>query len=192
MRIAPLRNKFGYDGKCDVVSSERLFPLSSSSNNIADEMPRRKPNETYRILFSGDTRCGMTSVRARIAGQAFPNPIQLHLLRDYPLVECLVPKGDPSLDEEAWKEWQTGTAEGLTESKVGGGRRAGTGNRRTKIETQENSMGKCYDRLKGLNFVGMDVIAICFSVGMKDAFNERLQVVSGVHYTSNMFEENAN
>ena len=119
-------------------------------------MPRRKLNETYRILFSGDTRCGKTSVRARIAGQAFPNYMQLHLLHECPLVECLVPKGDPNLDEEAWREWHTGAVEGLTESEVGGGRRAGTGKRRAKIETQENSLGKCYDRLEGLNFVDMD------------------------------------
>ena len=155
-------------------------------------MPWRKPNETYHILFSGDTRCGMTSVRARIAGQAFPTHIQLNVLRDFPLVECLVPKGDPNLDEEAWKEWQTGTVEGLTESKVGGGRRAGTGKRRARIETQENSLGKHYDRLEGLNFVGMDVIAICFSVGMKDAFDERLQVVGSINYSNNTFKENAN
>ena len=153
----------------------------SSSNHIADEMPRRKPNEVYRILFSGDSRCGKTSVQARIAGQAFPNDRQLHLLHDFPLVECLVPKGDPNLDEEAWKEWQTGAMEGLTESEVGGGRRAGTGKRRAKIVTQENSLGTCYDGMEALNFIGMDAIAICFSVGMKDAFEERLQAVSGFH-----------
>lgn len=190
MRIALRRTKL-FDSGCDVVSSERLFPPSSSSN-IVDEMPRRKPNETYHILFSGDTRCGMTSVRARITGQAFPTDIQLNVLRDFPLVECLVPKVDPNLDEEAWKEWQTGTAEGRTESKVGGERRAGTGKRRARIETQENGLGRCYDGLEGLNFVGMDVIAICFSVGTKDAFDERLQAVGVIHYYNNTFKKNAN
>ena len=157
-----------------------VFSPLSSSGITADEMPKPKLNETYRILFSGDTRCGKTSVRARIAGQALPNYMQLHLLHDFPLVECLVPKGDPQLDEEAWKEWQTGAVEGFPEGEVGGGRRAGTGKRRVKIETQENSLGKCYDGLEGLNFVGMDVIAVCFSVGMKDTFDERLQLVSSI------------
>ena len=155
-------------------------------------MPRRKPNESYRILFSGDARCGKTSVRARIAGQAFPNEMQLHLLHDSPLVECLVPKEDPNLDEEAWKEWQTGAVEGLTESEVGGRRRAGTRKRRANIATQENSLGKCYDGLEGLNFIDVDVIAICFSVGMKDTFEERLQVVGYIHYSSSMFVKDAN
>jgi len=142
-------------------------------------MPRPKPKETYRILFSGDTRCGKTSVRARIAGQlALPTYIQLNLLHDFPPVECLVPKGDPKLDEEAWKKWHTGAVEGLHEGEVGEGRRAGTEKRRVKIETQENTLWKCYDGLEGLNFVGMDVIAVCFSVGMKDTLYERLQVVS--------------
>jgi len=164
------------------------LPLNSSCS-IADEMP--KPNETYRILFSGDTRCGKTSVRARIAGQALPNYIQLTSPHEFPPVKCLVPKGDPELDEEAWKEWQAGAMEGPTEGEVGGGRRVAMGKRRVKFETQENSLGKCYDGLVGLNFVGMDVIAICFSVGMKDTFSERLQVVGGIHYSSNKFAENA-
>jgi hypothetical protein len=158
----------------------RLSPLSSSGS-IAEEMPRPKPNKTYRILFSGDTRCGKTSVRARIAGQALPTYIQLNLLHDFPLVECLVPKGDPNIDEEVRKGWQAGAVEGLHEGGVGGGRRADTGKRRVMVETQENSLGKCYDGLEGLNFVGMGVIAVCFSIGMKDTFDERLQVVSGIH-----------
>lgn len=146
-------------------------------------MPKLK--EIYRILFSGDTRCGLTSVRARIAGQAFPGWMQHPPPHEFPLVECLVPKGDPELDEEGWKEWQTGAVEGPTGSEIGGRWRAGKGKRRAKIETQENSFGKFYDLLEGLDFVDMDVVAICFSVGMKDTLNERLQVVSGIHYTCN-------
>ena len=40
----------------NVVSPERLSAYCPSI--IADEMPRRKPIEMDRILFSGDTRCG--------------------------------------------------------------------------------------------------------------------------------------
>ena len=75
---------------------------------------------------------------------------------------------------------------------MGGGRRAGTRNRRANIATQENSLGKCYDGLEGLNFIDVDVIAICFSVGMKDTFEERLQVVGYIHYSSSTFLKDAN
>jgi len=66
------------------------------------------------------------------------------------------------------------------EGEVGGRRRVAMGKTRAKLETQENSLGKCY-------FVGMDVIAICFSVGMKDTFSERLQVVGDIRRSSNEF-----
>jgi hypothetical protein len=125
MCITPMRTNWSGPASRFRVSS--ALPPSCS---IADQMP--KPNETYRILFSGDIRCGKTSIRARIAGQAFPNYIQLTLLHEFPLVECLVPKEDLQLDEEAWKGWQTGAVEGPTEGEVGGGRRAGTGKRRAK------------------------------------------------------------
>lgn len=151
-----------------------------------------KPKEAYRILFSGDTQCGKTSVRARVAGQALPSPTQLTFLREFPIVNCLVPKGDPQLDDKAWEEWQTGAVEAPTESEVAGGRRTGKGKRRARIETHESSLGTCYDGMEALNYIGMDVVAICFSVGMKVTFEERLQVVSGIHHTTSEPTKNAN
>jgi hypothetical protein len=148
--------------------------ISNRISSIVDEMP--KPKEAYSILFSGDGWCGKTSLRARITGQALPGPIQLTFLHEFPIVECLVPKEDPELDEEAWREWRT------AEGEVDGGWKEGKGKRRVKIETQENSLWRCYDGLEALNFISMDVVAICFSVGMKDTFEERLQVVSGDHF----------
>lgn len=142
-----------------------------------------KPKEAYRILFSGDLQCGKTSVRARIAGQTLPNHVHLTLLHEFPIVDCLVPKGDPQLDDKAWKGWQRGAVEGPSESKVGG-KKAGKGIRRASIETHESSLGKCYDGMEALNFIGMDVVAICFSVGTKATFDEHLQTVRGIPHTS--------
>ena len=147
-----------------------------------------KPKETYRILFSGYAWYGKTSVRARIAGQALLNYIQPTFPHGFPLVECLAPKGDPELDQEAWKEWRTGAVEAHTE---GGEWKAGKGKRRAKIETQESSLGRCYDGLEALNFIGMDVVAICFSVATADTFDERLQAVSGIPYTSSESTKNS-
>ena len=158
-------------------------------------MPKPKPKEAYRILFSGAHWCGKTSVRARIAGQALPNDTELIFLDEFPVVDCLVPKGDLQLDYKAWKEWQigaVGAVEEPTEGEVGGGTRAGKGKRRVRIGTHENNLGACYDGMEVLNFIGMDVVAICFSVGMKDTFDEHLQAVGGIHHTSIESTKNAN
>jgi hypothetical protein len=150
------------------------------TGTIVNDMPQ--PKEVYRILFSGDNRCGKTSLRARIAGQAMPNSTQLTFLPEFHPVECLVPNRDPGINENTWEKRQTRAVEGPTGGGVGGGRTESK-EKRAKIESQENSLGTCYDGFEALNFLGMDVVAICFSVGKKDTFEERLQIVCSCHFT---------
>jgi len=81
--------------------------------------------------------------------------------------------------------------EASTEGEVGEEWRVGKGKRSAKIETQESNVGKCCHRYEALNFLGMDVVAICFSVGEADTFDEHLQAVSGIHYTSSESTKNS-